>query len=101
MTNILSIQDLKRTGFAKLKKLFDNEPDIIVQERGRDACVLVELEHYTHLRNCELEIALIKAREEITKDEFVTGTKKHIDKLEKSLSTIKSIHKSASGLKHV
>jgi len=92
MANTLSIQDLKRSGFAKLRKMFDNEPDIIVQERGKDACVLVELQHYNYLRNCELEVELIKAKKEIAEGKFLTGTKKHIDKLEKSLSSIKKIN---------
>lgn len=82
MINILSLQDLKRTGFAKLRQMFSNEPDIIIQERGRDACVLVDIEHYNYLRQCELEIALITAKKEISQGKYVEGTNKHIEHLE-------------------
>ncbi len=82
MLNILSLQELKRTGFAKLKKMFDNEPDIVIQTRGRDACVLVELEHYNYLRTCELEIALINAKKEIADGGYNVGVNQHIDHLE-------------------
>ena len=50
MLNILSMQDLKSTSLAKLKLLFKHEPEIIIQDRGKDACVLVDLEHYAYLR---------------------------------------------------
>ncbi len=82
MINILSLQDLKRTGFAKLKQMFSNEPDILIQERGRDACVLVNIEHYNYLRQCELEIALINAKKEITEGKYSEGADQHIGYLE-------------------
>lgn len=82
MINRLSLQDLKRTGFTKLKQMFSNEPDIIIQERGRDACVLVDIEHYNYLRQCELEIALISAKREIAEGKYSVGTKQHIEHLD-------------------
>jgi hypothetical protein len=87
MENILSMQDLKRTGLSKIRQMFTNEPDIIIQDRGHDACVLVELEHYNFLRNCELEIALIKAREDIKEGNYITGAENHINKMNKILKT--------------
>ena len=48
MLNVLSLQQLKRTGFTKLKQMFQDEPEIVVQERGRDACVLVNMEYYNY-----------------------------------------------------
>lgn len=82
MINILSLQELKRTGFSKLKQMLNNEPDIIIQERGKDACVLVDVAHYSYLRECELEIALIKAKKEIEDGKFIEGTAQHIAHLD-------------------
>lgn len=82
MINILSLQDLKRTGFGKLKEMFNNEPDIIIQERGKDACVLVDIDHYRYLRECELEIALIKAKKEIAAGKYITGVENYIANVE-------------------
>ena len=90
MENVLSIQDLKRTGLSKIKQMFNNEPDIIIQDRGRDACVLVELEHYNFLRDCELEIALNQAKKDIKNGDYTTGAKKHIDKMHSVLNSSKS-----------
>lgn len=85
MFNILSLQELKRTGLAKLKQMFKSEPDILIQERGKDACVLVDLDYYNHLKNCELEIALIKAKQDIANGKFTTGVKSHIEHMENTL----------------
>lgn len=82
MDNILSLHDLKRTGFSKLKQMFSNEPDIIIQERGKDACVLVDIDHYSYLRECELEVALLKAKNEIAKNKCTIGAENHIRQLE-------------------
>ena len=86
MLNILSMQDLKSTSLAKLKLLFKHEPEIIIQERGKDACVLVDLEHYAYLRQCELEIELIRARNEIAAGKYTTGSEAHLSKLEQILN---------------
>lgn len=85
MTNVISLQDLKRTGFKKLKLMFNEEPEILIQERGKDACVLVDLSYYSHLIDCALEISLIKARQEIADGNYTTGVKSHIEHLEKVL----------------
>ena len=85
MENVLSIQDLKRTGLSKIKQMFLNEPDIIIQDRGKDTCVLVDLAHYNFLRNCELEIALNQAKKDIKKGNYTTGAENHIKKMHKLL----------------
>jgi hypothetical protein len=82
MFNTLSLQDLKRTGFNKLKQMFNNEPDILIQERGKDVCVLVDLDYYNHLKTCELEASLIQAKQEIANGKYTTDVKAHIETLE-------------------
>ena len=70
MDNILSINDLKRSSLTKIKNILQQETDIIVQERGKDACVLVAVEHYRYLRECELQVALLQAQKEIAQGKF-------------------------------
>ncbi len=82
MSNILALQELKRTGFSKLKLMFNNDPEIMIQERGKDACVLVDIEYYSYLKECELEVALMKARKEIADKKYTVGVEQHIQQLE-------------------
>lgn len=85
MFNTLSLQDLKRTGFSKLKQMFNNEPDILIQERGKDVCVLVDLDYYNHLKTCELEASLIQAKQDIANGKYTTNVKEHIEALENAV----------------
>lgn len=85
MLNVLSLQTLKRTGLAKIKQMFLAEPDIIIQDHGKDTCVLVDLDYYGYLRSCELEIALIKAKKEIANGQYTTNVEQHIKCIEKVL----------------
>ncbi len=62
--------------------MFNNEPEILIQERGRDRCVLIDIEHYNYLRGCELEVALVNARKEINEGKFTTGVGQHINHVE-------------------
>lgn len=87
MLNILSLQELKRTGFNKLAQMFINEPEILIQERGRDRCVLIDIDHYNYLRGCELEVALASARQEINSGQFTTGVDQHINHIEKMINS--------------
>lgn len=89
MLNIISLQELRRTGFNKLAQMFNNEPEILIQERGRDRCVLIDIEHYNYLRGCELEVALVNARKEINEGKFTTGVGQHINHVETMLNTSK------------
>lgn len=86
MFNILSLQNLKRTGFNKLKQMFNNEPDILIQERGKDVCVLVDLDYYNHLKACELETSLMRAKQEIANGQYTTDVKAHISTLENAVA---------------
>jgi len=86
MENILSMNDLKRTGLSRIKNMFKNEPEIIVQDRGKDAFVLIDIEYYSYLRELELEMAVIQARKEITEGKYTTGVKEHIKELEEYLA---------------
>lgn len=85
MFNILSLQDLKRTGFSKLKQMFNNEPDILIQERGKDVCVLVDLDYYNYLKTCELEASLTQAKQDIANGKYTTNVKAHIETLENAV----------------
>lgn len=79
---MLSIQDLKRTGFSKIKEMLQNDHEVLLQERGKDAGVILDMDYYNHLRECELEISLLKARQDIADGKYSTDVDAHIKSLE-------------------
>ncbi len=82
MFNILSIQDLKRTGFSKIKEMLKIDQEILLQERGKDAGVILDMDYYNHLRECELEMSLFKAKADIANGNYSTDVQEHIKSLD-------------------
>ena len=73
----LSAHELKQGGLTVIKKMLKATEDIVVQERGKDACVIIDLKHYDQLRLCELEVAYLRAQEDIKNGKFEVV--KHVD----------------------
>lgn len=61
----ISAQELKQGGVTKIKKMLNVTHDFIVQERGKDACVVVDLDYFNELKMCELEVAYLKIQKKI------------------------------------
>ena len=57
--------DLKTRGVTVLDEAFKQDEEVIISVRGKSKYVVMDLEHYNYLRECELEAALIETRKEI------------------------------------
>lgn len=81
--NTMSAQELKQGGLSAIKKLLNKVKEIIVQDRGKDTCAVIDLEYFNQLKLCELEVAYLKAQEDIKNGRFevVTDVQEHVNKL--------------------
>jgi hypothetical protein len=71
MTHI-SANDLKTRGIAAIEaSLAGGRTEAVVSVRGAQRYVVMELAHYEHLRECELEAALAESRADIAAGRFV------------------------------
>ena len=61
----LTANDLKTKGVAAIEAVLANRPEAIVSVRGKDRFVVMEIEQYHYLRECELEAALAETRADI------------------------------------
>ena len=61
----ISANDLKTKGVAAIEAMLDEHDEAIVSVRGKDRFVVMDLEHYHRLRECELEAALAQARADV------------------------------------
>jgi PHD/YefM family antitoxin component YafN of YafNO toxin-antitoxin module len=57
--------DLKTRGVTILDEALKLDDEVIISVRGKSKYVVMDLEHYNYLRECELEAALIETRKEI------------------------------------
>lgn len=82
--NTIAAQELKLGGIAAIKRLLKDCHELIVQERGKDACIIVDLEYFNQLKLCELDVAYLKAQEDIKNGKFTSS----IDNYQKHVDTI-------------
>lgn len=79
----ITAQELKTGGLTGIKKLLQKTKELFIQERGKESCVIVDLEYFNQLKMCEVEVAYLKAQEDIKDGQFevVTDMKSHVDKI--------------------
>ena len=81
----LTANDLKTKGVAAIEAALAERPEAIVSVRGKDRFVVMEIEQYHYLRECELETALAETRAEIAAGRFVKETAAaHVKRIKKS-----------------
>lgn len=75
MTRHITANDLKTRGIAAIEaSLADGRTEAVVSVRGTERYVVMELAHYQHLRECELEAALAESRADMADGRFVVET---------------------------
>ncbi len=81
MTHI-SANDLKVKGVVAIEAMLANQPEAIISVRGKERFVVMDINHYHYLRECELEAALAQTRADIAEGSFVKESpEEHIARL--------------------
>ena len=82
MAHIITANDLKTKGVTLLDKETSEDTEVIVSVRGKNKYVIVPIEKYNYLRECELEAALQETKRDIKEGKFVKeSVEKHIKKI--------------------
>jgi prevent-host-death family protein len=82
MAHVITANELKTKGISILDKETSDETEVIITVRGKNKYVVVPIEKYNYLRECELEAALLDTKTDIKKRKFVKeSVEKHIKKL--------------------
>jgi hypothetical protein len=82
--NHITANDLKTRGIAAIEaSLAGGRTEAVVSVRGADRYVVMDLAHYQHLRECELEAALVESRADIAAGRFVIDSPaQHVARLQ-------------------
>lgn len=73
MTHI-SANELKIKGVSAIEALLASQPEAVISVRGKERYVVMDMEHYHYLRECELESALGQTRADLAEGRFVKGS---------------------------
>ncbi len=67
----ISANTLKTQGVSAIIKALTNTPEAMVSVRGKDRFVVMDIEHYHYLRECELTAALAESQADLAAGRFV------------------------------
>ena len=80
--NIITANDLKTKGVVTIGEHLANNHEAMITVRGKNRFVVMDIEHYNYLRECELESALLEAKNDIEIGEYIVeSVDKHIERL--------------------
>ena len=84
---IIAANDLKTKGVSVLESMLEKLDEVLISVRGKNKYVVVDIERYNYLRECELLQALKETKEEIKNGEYDTmSVSEHIKELENAIS---------------
>ncbi len=82
MATIITANELKTRGVSILDEETSDGGEVVVTVRGKNKYVVLPIEKYNRLRECELETALIETKREIKEGRYTKETvEKHIKRI--------------------
>jgi hypothetical protein len=70
--NIMTANELKTKGVSGLEARLKVDEEVFISVRGQDTYVVIDLEKYAKLRECELAMALQEARSDVEAGRYST-----------------------------
>ena len=76
---IISASEVKKHGVSIFDKLFEKVDSIVVNVRGKNKYVVMDMDRYNELREYELQKAYEEVMDDIKKEEYHSDVQKHLD----------------------
>lgn len=70
----ISANELKIKGVSAIEALLATQPEAVISVRGKERYVVMDIERYHYLRECELESALAQTHANLAEGRFVKGS---------------------------
>lgn len=84
---IISANELKVKGVSVLDNMLDKLDEVLISVRGKNKYVVVDIERYEYLRECELEQAYKEVQEDIKNGNYDTkSVEEHMKELRNAIS---------------
>ncbi len=78
----ITANELKTKGVSAIESNLGNEDELIITIRGKESYVVMNMEHYNYLRECELEAAVHQAKADLESGEYkIESVSDHIKRI--------------------
>ena len=82
MAQTITANELKTKGVTILNDETADGTEVIITVRGKNKFVVLPIEKYNYLRECELEAALLDSKRDIKEGKFIKeSVEKHIKRI--------------------
>lgn len=68
----ISANELKTKGVSAIEEHLGETGEVVITVRGKERFVVMDMEYYNYLRECELEAALNQTQAEVKAGDFVS-----------------------------
>ena len=83
---VINANEIKTKGVSIFSTLLDKFDELIINVRGKNKFVVIDIERYKELRANELDLAYLKTMQDIEKGNYKTqNAKEHIEELKNEL----------------
>jgi len=70
----ITANQLKTSGISALAPIIDEHKAAMITVRGKNRYVIMDFDTYNHLRECELEAAIVESKRELEQGEVFKDT---------------------------
>ena len=78
----ISANELKTRGVSAIEAALTHGTEALISVRGQNRFVVMPIEQFQYLRECELEAALAQTRSDLAEGRFVTSSpEKHLERV--------------------
>ncbi len=82
MLNTITANELKTKGISILNEESESGSEVIITVRGKNKFIILPIEKYNYLRECELETALNESKKDIKNKKYhKESVEKHIKRI--------------------
>lgn len=82
MLNSISANLIKTKGVSAFDEAISDEGELFISFHGKNKFVVLSLEKYNYLRECELEMALFEAKKDLKNGNFTAeSVESHIERI--------------------
>ena len=79
----IAANELKIRGVSSISEQLAEEPEAFITVRGKKRYVVMDIEHFQYLRECELEAALLEAKADLEAGRVVVeSVDEHMKRIE-------------------
>lgn len=78
----IAANEIKTKGISAFNEAISTDGELFISVHGKNKFVVLSLEKYNHLRECELEAALFESRQDLKNGNFTTeSVDQHMERL--------------------